>query len=293
MFRFSLAAVSVALAICAAPTARADVFQSQSAPGMCLNVAVGGASIQPCDGSRLQDIVVIDEPDNPGAILFVTPACLVMPTRENEMLAIFNCMGASDSPPPGAFFQLGSDGSVSSGGFCIDIKGKGRKAGTKVIAFRCNGQANQRWTQVATGTGISDAVDGTSAAQQKARLSINSAPSLCMGVSPGGMAELQPCSQAPVLSVRADGALSAIFSNDTMSFLSPDGRQGDQLRFMAATSVEDLNNAAHWGLTANGLLRSDAGLCADAKDNGNRPGTPIILFKCSGNPNQHFTLIED
>jgi len=297
MVKFAFAAIAAATVLFSTPDARADIFESQSARGMCLNVAVGGSSIQPCNGSAIQDIAVTPVPEKGGDALVVSFGCLSMP-REGEMIATLNCFD-EDNFTPSVFFTLGTDGTISVGNLCFDIKAGGRKAGTKVIAFGCNGQVNQRWIRQATGTDVNAQFQGADEARVTARLSLNSAPQLCLGPNPNGMAELQPCNTATELSYVGGGGLTGVYYLEKnaegrviIRCLSASGNQGQQLRFQNCTVEGDMMAVFRWGLTDNGLLRNDAGLCADAKNNGNQQGTPIILWKCSGKPNQRFTPIQ-
>ena len=68
--------------------------------------------------------------------------------------------------------------------------------------------------------------------------------------------------------------------------LSGSGSQGQQI------STGPCNgDSIEWTFTSNGLLRAANGLCADVEGASQSPGARVIFFKCSGNSNQRYTLV--
>ncbi len=264
----------------AVPAARADYIQPLGAPGMCLNMAIGGVSIRPCDGSAPQDILISG--DKYGGYYIVAGRTCLRITDDEPPQLVTSC-GELDAG--GKHFMFGEDGSISAQDYCLDVKGGRRNAGTPVIAFRCNGQQNQRWQLVETGTTIDDQRDSHAASEVHAAISPNNAPGLCLDSDLNGSIVLQPCGNAPAFNISTDGSMTQVMTDDDQC-LTPSG-PGQPLYL---GSCQD--GGANWGLTPNGLLRHTSGLCADVERSGNRPGTRVLGFKCSGNPNQRFTLIQ-
>lgn len=290
MLKHAVGSLAAALLLAGLHAARAEMFESANAPGMCLNVVVGASSLQPCTSGLAQDFALHEDHATGSTLIVQGYQCVTM-AGQNEMLQLMDCED-SDLGRSSQFTLTG--GAVQANGLCLDVKGGGRKAGTKVIGFQCNGQRNQSWTIRQTGATVESGFESLGDSGTEARLSANNAPSMCIGIGPGGQAVLQSCNSAPVLLLFTGGVPTFIIAvdaaNETMSCLTAQGTQNQTLRFELCT--EEPAAYAKWGLTANGLLRNEQGLCADVKGGGKAPGTPLIFFKCSGNPNQRFTPIE-
>ncbi len=282
MLRHILAGVATALLLANLHTARADIFESVNAPGLCLNVTSGGVSILPCNGGPTQDLAVQEIPAlNDGYLIAAGAGCLKM-AGENRSPKLSLCDSMKFT-----FFEFLDDGSIAGDGLCLDVKGGGRKSGTTVIGYRCNGRPNQRWLRTETGTTLEDSASGTMDNMSEGVLASNSAPNLCLDTNANGFLELQPCAMAMTVTLSAGQALTWI-KTDSGECVSPYGSQGEQL------SVEPCGiNSVEWGLTSNGLLRNSDGLCADVEGNRRNPGTRVIFFKCSGKQNQRFTFISN
>lgn len=293
MLKHILGALAAALLLASVHTARADMFESDNAPGMCLNVVVGGSSLQPCAGGLAQDFAVQEDPAT-GQFLLLQGVKCVSVAGQGQMLQLGRCF--ADQPTSSALFSM-NGGALEADGLCLDVSGGGRKAGTKVIGFPCNGQRNQSWTIRQTGATVQSGLSDYEKGGTRARLSANNAPAMCIGAGPGGQAELTPCNSAPLLVFYAGGVPTFIAIvdefNETVACLAPQGAQNQTLRFEACKLGNEIEPYFKWGLTANGLLRNEQGLCADVKGAGNRAGTPLIFFKCSGKSNQRFTMIEE
>jgi hypothetical protein len=282
MLRFILGGAAAALVLANLHTARADIFESVNAPGLCLNVTSGGVSILPCNGGPTQDLAVQALPSlNDGYLIAAGAGCLKM-AGENRSPKLSLCDSMKFT-----FFEFLDDGSIAGDGLCLDVKGGGRKSGTTVIGYRCNGRPNQRWLRTETGTTLEDSTSGTVDNMSEGVLAANSAPNLCLDTNANGFLELQPCAMAMTVTLSAGQALTWI-KTDSGECVSPYGSQGEQL------SVEPCGiNSIEWGLTSNGLLRNSDGLCADVEGNRRNPGTRVIFFKCSGKQNQRFTFISN
>lgn len=280
MMKTCLSTLAILAALGAASTARADIFESVKAPGLCLNMTSGAVTILPCNGGPTQDLAVQEVQGlGEGYLIGAGVGCLRM-QGENRPATVGMCDLLQFSQ-----FEFLADGSITADGLCLDVKGGGRKAGTTVIGFRCNGQANQRWLRTETGTTLEDTASGTIENFSEGVLAANSAPNLCLDTNASGLIDLQPCAAAMTVTVSAGEALTWI-KTDSGECVSPFGSQGEQL------SVEPCNvSLVAWGLTSNGLLRNADGLCADVEGNRRSPGARVIFFKCSGKQNQRFTFI--
>ena len=277
MLKSGLAAAAFALALGGAFAARADIFESANAPGMCINASSGGVSILPCDGSPNPDFAT--KSIGGGRIIVAGVRCLQM-AGENNMPNLVQW-----SPSACTKFSFGNNGPVSGDGLCLDVKGGGKKTGTKVIGWRCNGQTNQRWLRTGTGKTVADNGDDLMANATQGRLSANHAPDMCLSVA-GSRVELRPCGSATKFKLSVGVPATPIMAPGNKC-LDGQGSQGEQVRVV---TCQGGLASAQWTFTTNGLLRSANGLCADVDGAKRQAGTPVIFFKCSGNPNQRFTL---
>ncbi len=277
MLKHALAGLAAALTLMAVTSARADIFESVSVPGMCINASSGGVSIQPCDGGPNQDFAT--KSIGGGRIIVAGVRCLQM-AGENNMPNLVQW-----SPSSCTKFSFGNNGPVSGDGLCLDIKGGGSKVGTKIIGWRCNGQNNQRWLRTSTGKTVSDNVNDVGDNATQGRLSANHAPNMCLNIA-GNRVELQPCAYATPFKL-AVGVPATPIRGPGGKCLDGNGSQGDQVRVITCPSGMA---SAQWTFTTNGLLRSANGLCADVDGASRKAGTRVIFYKCSGNPNQRFTL---
>lgn len=255
-------------------------FQSQGAPGMCLSMEVGAVAIRPCDDGITQAFNVYPTFQGDGMQLVIGNNGLMM-GPENKMLTSKTLGGSEQSTA----FTLGSDGTVSAGGLCLDVKGGNRRAGTPVIAFRCNGQINQRWTRVDSARTRAP----VRAAKVQGMLSPTHAPGMCIGNSGTGQLVLVSCGETPDFALATGGVTTTIQDLDSRLCVTAPGVSGRPI--VLGQSCNREAPTVQWGLSDKGLLRSADGLCADVKGGGRTAGTPVIAFNCSGNPNQRFTFI--
>lgn len=274
------------LAAAAVPAAASDqlqIFQSQAAPGMCLSMEVGAVAIRACDDGATQGFRLSPTFKGDGMQLIIGRSGLMMGAANQVLSSKF--LGGSEQSTA---FTLASDGTISSGGLCVDVKGGSRRAGTPVVAFPCNGQANQRWTRADSARSIQDA-QASARARSEGKLSANHAPGMCLAPDDSAQLVIKRCADAPTFALIAGGVLTSISQTDDNACLTSPGRSGQPIT-QTRCDVDDVS--AQWGLSGTGLLRSSDGLCADVKGGGRAAGTPVIAFACSGNPNQRFALIQ-
>lgn len=280
IFKTAAATAAIMAAGAVSAAAQTQVFQSQGAPDMCLSMEVGAVAIRPCTDSVTQSFTVSPTFDGTGFQLIIGNEGLVM-GAENQMLASKTLGGSEQSTG----FTFASNGAISAGGLCIDVKGGGRRAGTPVIGFRCNGQVNQRWTRAdsarAPVRGKTQATGG--------RLVASHAPNMCLSSNAAGQLIIENCETAPDFSLVTGGAITTVTQLRTYQCLTAPAVSGQIITLGQNCDAEQ--RAVQWGFTEKGLLRSADGLCADVKGGGKATGTPVIAFACSGDPNQRFQLI--
>jgi len=285
MFKTALAIALSGIAFsaaAAADTGKLQIFQSKGAPGMCLSLEVGAVAIRPCTDSASQGFLLFPTFKGDGTQLIIGNTGLMM-GAENVMLTSKFLGGSEQSTG----FALGKDGSISSGGLCVDVKGGGRQSGTPVIAFRCNGQVNQRWALADSARSAKDVRAATRDARTTAKLSANHAPGNCLGPNGANELVIQSCSGAPTYMFTGGGRSTSLIQQGGSLCITPPGKSGLPILLKACAGEA----STVWGLSDTGLLRSNDGLCADVKGGGKASGTPVVAFKCSGNSNQRFTLI--
>ncbi len=266
-----------------AAAADLQTFQSQGAPGLCLSLEVGAVAIRPCDDGVTQSFRLLPTFKRDGVQFLIGNTGLMM-GAENQMLTS-KVLGGSEQSTA---FTVGSDGSISAGGLCLDVKGGSRRAGTPVIAFRGNGQTNQRGTAAPSAGGGVDPRIAARKAQVSAKLSPKHAPGACLGADNANRLVLQACADAPLYDLTTGGRSTALQLQGSRLCITPPGVSGQPLELKGCA-----NEASQvWGLSDTGLLRSQDGLCADVKSSGKTPGTPVIAFACSGDQNQRYSLVE-
>jgi hypothetical protein len=280
MLKHYLAGLAAAFAIGLATTASADIFESASAPGKCLNMSTGGVSIQPCDGSGNQDLAIVSVAG--GRVIVAGVRCVRM-NGQGNMPELVQC-----AQPWGVAtrFSMVNNGPISGDGLCLDVKGGKTNAGTRVIGFGCNGQNNQRWLRTVTGKTPGDNLGEANANLTLGRLSANHAPYLCLNVGPGGRLNTRNCNSATKFKF-ALGVPATPMIGPGNKCLEANGGQGQQIGANGQCGL----GGADWTFTTNGLLRGANGLCADVEGASNNPGARVIFFKCSGSSNQRFTVV--
>jgi hypothetical protein len=117
-----------------------------AASGRCLDVvgnnpAPGTAvAIWDCNGQQNQGWVFTSQGE---LRTFNETRCLNLPAATAGIqLAIQNCNGQANQR-----FRMNANGSITAtqSGLCLDVEGNNPANGTRVVAWSCNGQPNQRW----------------------------------------------------------------------------------------------------------------------------------------------------
>ena len=138
---------------------QADGSMLNPQSGLCLTSPGGSTAngtvldIEPCNGGAGQRFLV-----SPGPVFqsqpIAAPAgkCVDVFGANNggdgTNVDIWDCQREADDQ---AWWQ-NADGSITTLGRCLDIKGNGTVAGTQVELWDCNGVGGQRWVQQADGT---------------------------------------------------------------------------------------------------------------------------------------------
>lgn len=119
-------------------SAQADLFGSRHGSGnLCMQNNGGSLGIALCSSQAGQQFQF----SGYGAIQ-QGGACLEA-SREGSALALKPCNNAKNQK-----WGMRSDGQLNNEqGWCADIKGASRNAGAAVIAWKCNGQSNQKWVR--------------------------------------------------------------------------------------------------------------------------------------------------
>lgn len=132
-----LAWVSLGLVLCAG-SAQADLFGSRHGNGnLCMQNNGGSLAIALCSSQAGQQFQF----SGYGAIRQGS-ACLEA-SSEGGALTLSPCNNAKNQK-----WGMRPDGQLNTEqGWCADIKGASRNAGAAVIAWKCNGQSNQRWVR--------------------------------------------------------------------------------------------------------------------------------------------------
>lgn len=131
------ACAALGLVLWLAP-AQADLFGSQHGSGnLCMQSGGGGLSIALCSSQAAQQFTF----SGYGAIRQGS-ACLDA-AGEGKPLAVKPCNNSKTQK-----WGMKPDGQLNNEqGWCADIKGASRSAGAAVIAWKCNGQSNQKWVR--------------------------------------------------------------------------------------------------------------------------------------------------
>jgi hypothetical protein len=126
----------VVAATFAASCAHAEHFTSAHASGMCLGKNGGIAVLASCGSSPDIQFGGYGEVKADGRCLSAQ--------GEGRPLAWASCNNSTAQ-------KWALSGRLNNEqGWCADIKGEAKSAGTEIIAYKCNGQSNQSWRRVAT-----------------------------------------------------------------------------------------------------------------------------------------------
>lgn len=160
---------------------------------------------------------------------------------------------------------------VGKDGKCLDANGGSSADGTALIMWTCTGGANQKWTLNPNGsiTGVAGKCVDVNAA----------------GTANGTKVQLWTCNGAA-----AQKWAVALVNPASGRCLDAAATNG------ARVQISDCNRSAgqRWTLNgANGSIVGNAGRCLDASGGSSADGTAVIVWTCSGNTNQKWTLNAD
>lgn len=269
-----------------APAARAEVMEAGNAPGLCLDFGGGQGAIYRCTGSSTQDIGL---PQRGSGSLKVSGSC-VAAAGVGQVLYLTRCRSNRDDQR----WLYDSNGAlVNKNGLCADVEGGRRREGTRVIAYYCNGRANQRWTAGGDygggyppppppGGGYPGGGD-----YQTALLTPMHAPGLCLDVD-GGSKKL--------IIFTCHGRANQRFSFTTYgeteiqvgrNCVTAPTSTGRQLYVARCTGAY----SQRWSVQTDGTIRSASGHCMDVDGASRQPSAEVQLYRCSGKTNQRWIAI--
>lgn len=274
--RNSLIAFACAAGAFAFAPANADSISPANNTGLCLDMG-SKTDLQPCRRDADQDFQF----DREGR-LRVEGGCLAV-SREYEPLFVARCGRGAENR-----WSYDRSGSLVNGtGLCADVNKGQVRAGELVIAYRCTGKANQRWSVGGNSNPgyPSDNDGGYDGGYGNVLLSPQHAPGKCLDVRRGS----------------TDLIIFGCHGRSNQQFEYVEGRRGGQLKVGGNCVTAPRNegeslyiarcgnsSSQRWELGRDGSLQSGAGGCADVADRGTRDNTPVILYRCTGASNQRF-----
>ncbi|WP_063757053.1 glycosyl hydrolase family 95 catalytic domain-containing protein [Lentzea aerocolonigenes] len=150
---------------------------------------------------------------------------------------------------------------VGKDGKCLDASGGSSADGTSVIVWPCSGSANQKWSLQANG-------------------SITGIGGKCLDVATE--VRLWTCTDSATQKWS-----TALVNPAARRCLDAAATSGSQVRIADC----DRGTAQRWTLNgANGSITGNGGLCLDASGGSSADGTSVIVWSCSGSPNQKWSL---
>lgn len=277
--RLIWASMGAAAMMAFAGAAQAESISPASNTNLCLDMG-NKTDLQPCRGDRDQNF----EFHRDGTIR-VEGGCLAV-YSEYQPLVVTRCGRGQE-----VNWSVDRNGTMVNGtGLCADVnKGKIR-AGELVIAYRCNGQSNQRWS-IGYGGGYDPGPSRPPSRPgnyTEGLLSPQNARGMCMDVRGGA---------SDVIIYRCHGKSNQRFQLSDYGDRSEIRVQGNCLTAPRDTRqslyVTRCNGSSNqlWTYANDGTLRSANGNCADVYNGDNREGTSVILFRCSGRSNQRFDIL--
>ncbi len=281
-FKSILAAVAACAGLAAfAPTAAAQALEASHAPGMCLDFSSGRGVLARCTGDRGQDL---DVPRRGADFLKVGRFC-VAAGNSGSQLYTSNCRNNSDQ-----FWSFNQNGSLVNGsGLCADVEGGSRREGARVIAYRCGGKSNQRFTAWDAGhrPGRPGRPGQGHNHESQVLLSPGHAGGMCVDHDrKTGRLILWGChgksNQVFTLSQRGNTELR-------VNNLCVTATRGNRSPVQVANCTGRRDQS--WTVQNDRTIRNEAtGLCLDVDGGGRHERTAVISFKCSGKTNQRFNF---
>ncbi len=282
---FAFTAVIVG-AFFAMGSARAEQVAVASAPNMCMDWSTGYGVLAACSGSAAQDM---DLPYDRMGRMRVGQNCISLSAGEGGQLIATRCARRTEQ----SWHQDASGAIVNGTGLCIDAEGARTSAGTRLIAYGCNGHSNQLWIASDSYPSVTPPPPppsrrGTDGGQVSAILSPAHAPGMCLDVRGGG-------SDLIIFNCHSK-------KNQTFAF-SPYGETEIQTGNTCLTAPSAAGQsvfvsrcvgsyAQRWMFQNDGTIRSASGGCMDVSRASTQAGTPVIIFGCSANANQRWSVMQ-
>ncbi|MBB6013965.1 hypothetical protein HNR59_003359 [Aquamicrobium lusatiense] len=261
-------------------TAQATLYPAEtknlrpdSARSLCMDLS-GDAKLAKCNGSNAQKIT-LERRENGERRMRVGSQCLEG-NREGEALFLAPCRNVVTQT-----WTYNNTGRIKNGnGLCVDVEQNRKTAGTPVITYRCNGTINQRWARYDLPKPETPAGAGGSAILRPAH-----ARDKCLDATAQGELILWTChhgrnqqfvfrdNQKTMIRVNA-GCLTAIRQDGPVYIKSCAGGARQM-----------------WTVEKSGRIVNASGACLDVRMAANANGTPVLSYKCTGQPNQRFLVI--
>ena len=250
-----------------APAASAEQLEAGNAPGMCLDVGGREAIISRCSGDRGQEFEL---PRRGGGGIRSEYGCLAG-FGEGQALVSTRCRNRNEQT-----WSFNGRGQMSNGlGLCADVEGGRRNDGTRVIAYRCNGRANQSWT-ASNSDGGNDGYPGGGGNYEQSMLTPRHAPGQCLDnrEREGDIVIFNCHGQRNQQFQFSAGANSELRVNGNC--VTAPRSTGQQLRVERCNGRRD----QQWSFGGDGTIRSASGKCMDVFDGRRDNGVAVITFDC-------------
>lgn len=241
-------------------------------PGQCLTFAPRG-QMADCSANDRQKIRLV-RMTLENWQLMVGELC-VLPAPESDPLKLGSCSHRSSS------WTLNGNGQIKSDrGNCLHVWARGG-SNPKVTTNRCTGQDNQKWARyqpVPAG--------GAAEMARNAMMTPKSAPGKCLDLANRKSLVIWDC--------HGGGNQRLSFTWGVKSQIRVDGRclmpenPSAQTSAVVAVQCNDSRADQFWRAGSDGRIRDAAGKCLDVQGNSLRNGTPLIVYRCHGQPNQQF-----
>jgi hypothetical protein len=238
-------------------------LRPDSARSLCMDLS-GDAKLAKCNGSNAQKIT-LERRENGERRMRVGSQCLEG-NREGEALFLAPCRNVVTQT-----WTYNNTGQIKNGnGLCVDVEQNRKTAGTPVITYRCNGTINQRWARYDLPKPETPAGAGGSAILRPAH-----ARELILWTCHHGRNQqfVFRDNQKTMIRVNA-GCLTAIRQDGPVYIKSCAGGARQM-----------------WTVEKSGRIVNASGACLDVRMAANANGTPVLSYKCTGQPNQRFLVI--
>lgn len=261
-----------------APAARAqqsgDVvsLRSEFKPGQCLTFSPRGhmADCSAVDSQKIKLVRVTLQDWQ----LQVGALC-VLPAPESDPLKLGSCDHRSGK------WTFNGNGQIKSrSGNCLHVWARGGDK-PKVTTNRCTGQKNQKWARYQP-----IPAGGAAEMARNVMLTPRSAPGKCLDVANRRSLVIWDC--------HGNGNQRLSFTWGAKSQIRVDGRcltpenPSAQASAVVAVQCNDSKANQFWRAGSDGRILDAAGKCLDVKENSLRNGAALIVYPCTGKPNQQF-----